>query len=477
MRPTTSLCFVTPLVFGILEIKANTIRYRQGRLVDDDMILVRNYTSVAAARRRCQIDEDCVAFGFESPFTRFPAGDTIAALFYAHADWHVSRVTGAPAFFEDPTWHLYVNTTRERDQVRGEVEYVLERVKERVPPSAKSGLRARSALTEPDEAAVTLLVDSLYSIVSPREIKAVAAATPELIETMLRIGCTDGVVSPELRLAALTVVLVIADAEETVPLLLAAGVYEKLTAFVDANAENNVDAWGPLPTRALDILSNLALHRTRNVRERGAQRFFQRIVTGNEGFPALQAALALTHTLDVAGTLYGDGEHSDDDDIVMADPLVERLVTLTKNAIDGDVAYGIVWELVPGPLSALRFLVRHHDRVRNSNETPGSGRRRGAQRHVLDTLLDAGLLEQLLRVLEADVVVAAHMEAALDVLDGLATASRRARGTMVLMAGSIHAAQRRLAAYEEPAALARRLAQSVSGLGFVGDDDRMRSEL
>lgn len=501
MRPTTLIRVASPVVLALCAIPsslvwlslvvltvdvtvANTVRYRQGRIddIDDSTVLsVHNDTSVATARRHCQADDRCVSFGFESPFTRFPPGDTISAYFHSHADWHVSRATGRPVFTEDLAWHLYVNTTRERVAVRSEVDFVLDRIDSLVPLvvvpttiATKSRLRkGPSATVNNDEETVMLLLSSLYFITYPREIKVIAAAAPKLILTMLEIGCSNDdqqAVSEEIRLMALTVVLVIADSKETVPMLLAAGVYEKLTKLItDQVTTTNNNEWGTLPTMALDILSNMALHRTGNdpLRRRGAQKFFQQIVIQNgTGFPALQAALALTHTVEDEGIKFDDGnDHAND--IVIADRLIEEMVTLMQSSIDGDVVYDIVWDLIPGPLSAIRFLVRHHSNISNN----------GKRQRVVDTLLDAGLMEQLMRVLEADCLVASHVEAALDILDGLASVSYRAREMISLAADSVYHVRRRLATYEAPAALARDLAEVLSDRDFVGSHDVLRSEL
>ena len=84
-----------------------------------------------------------------------------------------------------------------------------------------------------------------------------------------------------------------------------------------------------------------------------------------DGFPGLQALIALAHLEDATD---------------VPKTKLKELVDLIPSALDGDVVYDILWELSPGPLTAIDELIEDSASIR--------------------PLVAAGLLEQLVRVIE-----------------------------------------------------------------------------
>jgi len=501
------------------ETDAATITTADAVSKSKSILAIEERMSVAQARKFCQQHPDCVSFGFESAM-QFPAAVLDKAYFYPFADWHVLlegnnniiNMQGAnslpePAFLEDPSWHLYVNSTRELAAVPREIEMILQKIDEldagpcannkfsnpdsevtTPPPASTSGLRRgpivhakilhgpqhhHQECTQPKG----ILLETIFHIVFPRELKA--AATPHLIPKMLQIAQTKHTNQAEkdIRMTAINNLMVMADSKETAPMLIQVGVYEAMKSIIEEelyipsetndkrdNTDNNnkqPNNWDGLPILALDVISNIAMYRTANeaLQQKGATTFLQHVVDTEDGFPALQALLALLHVAD--GKVLGK-----DNDFHLPTSTLAELVTLLQSSIDGDVVYGILWDLIPGPLSAIQLLVDHRqEQIMNSIN---SGNKAVAMQDI-DALLFAGLIEHLLRILEAKCLVASHVGAALYILQALANVSQRAREMILLMAAkAIKQAQHRLEEYAQPAQLAKELTAIVSSHSFGG---------
>lgn len=484
------LCIIAAfllLYVTLFTCQAATVRYRQGRLVGEAPLSVKDNLSVAAARQLCHDLEECVSFGYESSNTRFPA-ISITASFFGYADWHVFLETGQPAFVEDPAWHLYVNTTRERAAIPREVQTILGQLdklsrscsattlsdddtsstssskqqqrQQRLRSSVSNSNRGDPASQQKEKTmecvrTQALLLDAIFHIVFPKEIKPLAA--PALIPTMLSISQNKSL-HQDVRMAALTNLLVIADSAETAPMLVNAGVYEAMKAII--LDERTDEHWEGLPILALDVISNICLYRTANhqLLRKGAPLLLQQIMMHSTGFPELQSVLALLHLGDARPLHEKDDGDSDSIHGLSKDTLIE-LVGLLQNSIDGDVVYGILWDLIPGPLSAIQLLIELEQK-----QQLAKGKQSDDQSAVLvGALVDAGLVEHLLRILESTAcLVASHTEATLQILEGLAHLSRRAREMIWMTAGTIKQAQQRLKEYERPAKLAEELTALVS---------------
>ena len=113
--------------------------------------------------------------------------------------------------------------------------------------------------------------------------------------------------------------------------------------------------------------------------------------------------------------------------------------------MEQEVVYDILWELIPGPLSAVKHIVESSDEF------------------VRNTLLDAGLMEELLKILEdsgdnkAEVIVCA-----LEVALMLARSSERARHMVLLAEHTVHEAEERLLKFERAAKLAGALLEDAA---------------
>jgi len=402
--------------------KAKTARYRAGVLDGD--FLERFTMTVSEARDYCIRTPSCISFSFMSP-TRFPEGD-VTCIFFAFSDWHV-KSNGESVFREDPSWHSYVNTTRERDAVPQEVNLVLERL------DSMSNLRGGGSVDYK-----LSLFDSLYYILLPKEHKVMAS--PLISPAALKYASSKRE-DTTVRLSAMRTLILIGDSSETGKILFDAGVYHSMQQIISTRGEG----WDVISKTALDVISNMCLYRSANeiLRNAGAHHFLLSITT-EPGFPGLQATLALTHLGD-------DGfEHND-----LPHEKLYALVELMRNAIDGDITYGIKWDLIPGPLSSIKYLVMH-------------GNKRSQMHHHL---LDAGLIEQVLRVLEDECASPSEVEAALQVMSSLVEVSERARKMALLAEHTLNEAENRLKEFTTGALLAQRLST------FITSYDSMKSEL
>lgn len=402
--------------------KAKTVRYRSGVLDGD--FLERFIMTVSEARDYCIRTPSCISFSFMSP-TRFPEGD-VTCIFFAFSDWHV-KSNGESVFREDPSWHSYVNTTRERDAVPKEVNLVLERL------TSMSNLRGGGSIDYK-----LSLFDSLYYIVLPKEHKVMAS--PLIVPAAIKYASSQ-VEDTAVRLSAMRTLILIGDSSETGTILFDAGVYHSMQQIIS----NRGEGWDVISKTALDVISNMCLYRSANekLRNAGAHHFL-RSIASEPGFPGLQATLALTHLGD-------DGFEHDD----LPHEKLYALVELVRNAIDGDVTYGIKWDLLPGPLSSIKYLVMH------------SNKRSQMYHH----LLDAGVVEQVLRILDDDCVSSSEVEAALQIMSSLVEVSERARRMILFAEHTLHEVENRLKKYTNGAVLA----QSLST--YVASYDSMKSEL
>jgi len=413
-----------------------------------------------------------------------------------------------------------VNVTREREALPGEVAGVMKAMMEldaevmiakevlasttstttaigrNGETNEKSGLRLRGGVSvrssqsetrrtsetasSSDWAAVKQqrleLLDALFGIVLPSsEHKALAAplVTPSVLslaasssslssDNRIMVGVDDDV-----RQAAMRVLIVLGDTHLTGPALLDAGVYPAMKRVVEEEGlrkaepngigerDGNDSDSGEL---ALDVISNICLHRSVNSRLRtaGAHTFLREVAREHDGFLGLQATLALTHI--------GDEGLSD---VVGTSSLPESkiadLVGLLRSTIDGDVVYGIKWDLLPGPLSSIKYLVLHA-----APTTTARGEKNAPE--IIGMLLDAGLFDQLLRILEADTLVSDHVEAALEIMAEMSGRSDRARHMVVFAEHSLKNAEGRLRRYGRAAGVAGSLVKLTESFG-LGDDE------
>jgi hypothetical protein len=408
-----------------------TVRYRTG-ILDGKSIDQMDDVTVSAARDYCMRTTHCVSFSYESPTTRFPAFP-VTAYFFAFSDWHVKE-NGSPSFVEDPMWHSYINITREHEAVPEEILVVQEQLS-RLSSGSGSKLRGQGGGLQVTERK-TLLLESLFYIAAPEEHKVLAA--PMISQPVIALASSVNE-DPVVRQSALKLLVVLGDSSETGDILFDAGIFPAMKTIVQARGQG----WDETSKSALDVISNICLHRSANekLRKAGAHTFLQGLLS-DTGFPGLQAALALTHIGD------SSFEHTE-----LPYAKIQALVQLVGSAIDGDITYGIKWDLIPGPLSAVKYLVLH-----GGLTTP-------------QHLLDAGAMEQLFRILEADCLEAADVEAALEIMQSLAQMSARARDMLLLAEHTLHDTEVRLKQYGKAATLAGGLTSYVEAY------DSNRSEL
>ena len=156
------------------------------------------------------------------------------------------------------------------------------------------------------------------------------------------------------------------------------------------------------------------------------------------------------------------------------------LLELLEATIDGDPVYGYDWDLMPGPLSAIQLLVTTHSPVQSS-EVESNTLENSASANMVDILLNAGLIEQLARILdstESSLPSASTTLATLEILQRLRMLSPKAE-TMVAMvaATSIDTTRRRLQEYETARQVAQSLAKEVAthklhqGGGWMMEDE------
>ena len=451
-----------------------TMRYRQGALStteDDDKVLKSWLTpvSIADVRTECINRPECVTFSYFSETSRF-ASTTSWAYLYPHADYHV-RDDEWPSFVEGlewDGWHTYINTTREIDLVPQEVSTVIERLesigmrsteenkedrKTNASDSAdkadenESGSRLRggsnsrsrsqkeeekevereveSELDEDDDRKLSL-ISFLFDITFRKDHKMIAA--PHVIPHMLKLATSSDEID-DVRVNAMKVLIVLADTPTTGNIMVEGGVYTEMKRIVDERKE-----WDEISITALDIISNIVIHRSANARLRrlGAHIFLRQFLS-EEGFVGLQATLALSHLDDV----------SLEKSTIPAQNL-KALVKLIQSAVEQEVVYDILWELIPGPLSAVKHIVE------------------GSNEYVRNTLLDAGLVEELLKILDSGDSKAEDIVCALEVALMLARSSERARHMVLLTEHTIHEAEERLLKFERAAKLASALLEAAA---------------
>ena len=481
-RRPTSLP-ISALAVALMQLpcacQCKTMRYRQGALStteDEDKVLKNWITpiSIAEVRSECIRTPECVTFSYFSETTRF-ASTTSWAYLYPHADYHV-RDDEWPSFVEGlewDGWHTYINTTREIDLVPQEVSTVIERLEsigmrsgdestdteeaEDVKANASdnenaggsrlrggSNSRSRSQkeeeeekveeeneseLDEDDDRKLRLL-SFLFDITFRKDHKMIAA--PHVIPHMLKLATSSDEID-DVRVNAMKVLIVLADTPTTGNIMVEGGVYTEMKRVVDERKE-----WDEISITALDVISNIVIHRSANARLRrlGAHTFLRRLLS-EEGFVGLQATLALSHLDDV----------SLEKSTIPAQNL-KALVKLIQSTVEQEVVYDILWELIPGPLSAVKHIVESSDE------------------YVRKTLMDAGLMEELLRILEDSVDSKAEdIVCALEVALMLAQSSERARHMILLAEHTVHEAEARLLKFERAAKLAGALLEAAATSG------------
>jgi hypothetical protein len=152
------LVVVLLLLLLISDASGRTVRYRAGALDGKPLENLEEVT-VPAARDHCMRTTACVSFSFESPTTRFPA-DPVTAYFFSFSDWHVKE-NGEPSFVEDPTWHSYINITREHEAVPREILVVQELLNKTIYSNNNSKLRGQGSGLQEVERKLILL-ESLF---------------------------------------------------------------------------------------------------------------------------------------------------------------------------------------------------------------------------------------------------------------------------------------------------------------------------
>uniref|UniRef100_A0A7S0AU52 Uncharacterized protein n=1 Tax=Minutocellus polymorphus TaxID=265543 RepID=A0A7S0AU52_9STRA len=471
--PSLLFLFLSVVSFSA-EAKARTMRYRSGSLIvpneDSDVSsqgrLLATYTdiSVPDVRKRCTLEGRCVSFSYRSDHTRFPSNNVTAHLF-AHADWHVELNEDSPVsivntiFVDDSRYHTYVNVTRERNAVTREVGSLMKLLmktemsegsvaSEESSNNNKSRLRARGRNTAESDSDASQIITSqklmvlqaIFDIVYNKELRLLAA--PLVVPWASSLGSSD-TERAEVRENALTILMVMADGVECLPTMMQHGIFSSMKNIISEQLGANPKAsakWSHICKLSLDVISNIAIHRAVNddLRREGATSFLQKLIS-RPGFPGLQATMALTHLSDKL-----------EPDVIKQLPpeKLDDLVNLMRAAIDGDIAYENKWDLVPGPLSSIKYLI-----YQSSAENGW----------VCDGLLKAGLMEQLLRVLEADCLDAIDIETALETLWGLSRVSEEGRHMIVMAEHSIHEAGIRLARYDKASKLAYGLVESAGG--------------
>ena len=466
---------IPPLLFLLLTAaEARTMRYRSGSLIipneDDEqsssqrsLIATLKDISVPEVRKRCSSNERCVSFSYRSDQTRFPSNNVTAYLF-GHADWHVELTEDPPvsvvntAFVDDVRYHTYVNTTREKTAVTREVGSLIKllmkteisegSVTSEEPPNNndKSRLRARGRNTaasdvDPNQSITNqklMALQAIFDIVYNKELRLLAA--PLVVPWALSLGSSD-TEPDEVRENALTILMVMADGTDCLPVMMQHGVFSSMKSIISEQKGDGKKEWSHICKLSLDVISNIAIHQAVNedLRREGAVPFLQKLIS-RPGFPGLQATMALTHLSDKleSGVINQ-----------LPPERLDDLVNLMRAAIDGDIAYENKWDLTPGPLSSIKYLVYQSNNSENS--------------WVCDRLLQAGLMEQLLRVLEGDCLDAIDIETALEALWGLSGVSEEGRHMIVMAEHSIHEAGKRLARYDKASKLAYGLVESAMG--------------
>ena len=454
--PSIAVLILLTIILQPEGVSAKTIRYRQG-VLDGDYLEERQLT-VPEARDFCKQTPNCVAFSYSSP-TRFPEGK-VACFFFSISDWHV-KLSGEPSFVEDAAFHTYLNTTREKELLPQEIKVIVdqyEEVDENGAVQKDTKLRGGSSSPKKSESSSSssqadlfLAIDrkfnllvTLFEICVTMEFRTIAAPTIAPLAVKIALSASE---EEEIRLMALKLLILLGDSTETGMILIKAGVYEAMQHIIEKRDRNTEEHWDELPKTALDVLSNICLHRSANpaLVQKGAGEFLKSLLSVG-GFPSIQALLALTHL----------GGPSDAFLSNLPKQQIQDLVGLISNAIDGDVTFDIKWDLVPGPLSAIKFLIQH---VRTSN---------GA---VFDTLLDEGIIEQCLRVLESDCLQASDVLVALEILRALADASERAQHIVLMAHHQIEEANIKLREFAKAGSVANSLSSYAASM------ESARSEL
>lgn len=464
---------------------AATARYRTGRIQikqdekDGILFATKENINVAHARHFCQLHEECISFGFESATSRFPPF-VMRAFFFKAADWSPSV-----EFLEDPAWHLYVNTTRELERIPQEMNSILERLenfqdcqhpatttsrsdedkemnRDAVMDSGRK-LRSSGGSSNSNAAVSNQLdywhciqqtsrfLDSMYHLIYPKQHKIVVLKTTDIIAKLLQWSKPP--FHELIRRHALTNLNVLADASETAIPLIQGGIYETMVELIEETIDIEASAgdartWEGIPILALDVISNISLYRSANhlLRAKGAPEFITHIMVHTTGFPQLQSTLALLHLNDSEALK------------LLPETTLKEIVELLQNSIDGDLVYNIKWDLIPGPLSALQLLVDQEQHNYDSEDEPSL---------VMEKLVDCGIVEQLLRVLDEECLQAPHVEAALEILQGLALRSPQAREMIFLAGHFLHTLLERLEEFQPSARLAHDLTSTLTKPNFV----------
>lgn len=355
-----------------------------------------------------------MSFGFQAR-ARYP-GANVSVAFYSVADWHIPSnqnqnliVDNAEPFFvPDSSWHLYVNTTREQLMVASEVLQVLAKMEalkndddgvshfvdkgldkssssststSLSPSSASNRLRSRkrntdasrnisrekARLLKAQEKAGWLL--GLFGIAKYPELHV--PLIPTVTRPLLQIAGDDKELD-DIRILALEILLAVTDSY-TAPVILQSEFHllSHMQAIITnvpggggggkETKDDHQILWDDVKIMALDLISNMALHRTKshpysiptglwNLLERTAQESSGTVI-------GLQASLAMIHFWGTGnlGTATTKTTASKIGSIPKKTAI--SLLELLEATIDGDPVFGYEWDLLPGPLSAIQFLV------------------------------------------------------------------------------------------------------------------------
>jgi len=398
------------------------MRYRSGTIsCQEDLLSSEQSITVHHARQRCRSLPECTSFSFESLLTKVPA-DPVTVHFYSNADWHVSS-EGQPCFVETPQWHTYINSTREAARVPFELDRmfdlwkVLDGAAAAVgsSPKLRSSSRKSPALPNSEDQKMDL-ISSFFQIGLSHPVLSAKKLTPWALAL-----AEDESQDLAMRDVSLAILIVLGDSTETGHMLLP--VYEPIRRLVETSV--------PLRKSALDVLSNLCIHQSVNDRllQLGAKAFLESLLS-EEGFIGVQSAIALTHL--------------SSENMELPEKTLQVLVDLVATTLDGDIAFDIKWELVPGPLSSLQHYL------------DGSPEK-------AEVALDAGIMDVMLRVL-SESSDPMELISALAILTSISETSERGRNILWLSEHALHEGHERLQKFTKAAELASDLGSMLESM-------------
>lgn len=259
---------------------------------------------------------------------------------------------------------------------------------------------------------------------------------PTLIPLLLEVAELDEY-EVDVRLFAMTILIVLADSKETQSAM--RPVLVPMKRIFESHPDDP-----DLRKSSLDVISNLCIHSSpddtvHQWEQLGATEFLMSLLK-EEGFVGVQAAIALTH-------LQSSKPYK------LPDKTLEALMDLAETTLDGDIEFGIVWELVPGPLSALYYYLQQQE---------GDA----AKEAVAAALVKDEVLPMLMRVLEEAEDDPTEWGIAWNFLLELAQIHRGAQHWLLLAESSLQSAHSRVVAYANSERVASKLIQVVHEFDF-----------